>query len=549
MATESTLLASAQPHNTEVTRNASGEEYLTFEPVAGRVRGVVNGKVIVDSKRTMKLKEGRLDPVLYFPRDDVRMDLLLINERQSHCVYRGNATYFDLHTDDGLIENMAWSYTDPYPGSLYAKDYIAFFSDRLDEWQHLDATTTLDSARGNASTVINPLIDWLVKDAWQAVSLPDLITRVVGEIERADISLLRFTLITRTLHPLLSGTSYRWIKGTAEIAETYVKYEVLTQSQYLDSPLVPIFDGAGAVRRRLGHTTSDDDDFPILADIRAEGGTDYVAMPIVFTDGQINAVTLATDQTGGFTTDQLGLINEVMPLFSRLVEVFLQRDKSVTLLSTYLGNSTGRKVLDGLVRRGDGEDIHAVIWFCDLRGSSTLAAKMSRSMFLYRLNCFFDCMAGAVIDHGGEVLRFIGDAALAIFPIEAHEDGTRDACRRALDAAVGAAQRVIDFNNELNDHDIPMGFGIGLHIGDVTYGNIGTETRLEFTVIGAAANEAARIESLSKTLGHPVLLSEDFANECPGNYLSLGQHELRGTHRTMEIFTPRNNNELTDREI
>ena len=202
-------------------------------------------------------------------------------------------------------------------------------------------------------------------------------------------------------------------------------------------------------------------------------------------------------------------MNEVLPLFSRLVEVFLQREKSVTLLETYLGRQTGRRVLEGKVRRGDGEDIHAVIWFTDLRQSSTLAATMSRAAFLERLNCFFDCMAGAVLDNEGEVLRFIGDAALGIFPIERSVEAFNVAAREAGEPL--------------------MDYGIGLHIGDVTYGNIGTASRLEFTVIGAAANEAARIESLSKTLGRAVLLSEDFVAHCPGRFRSLGTHHLRGT--------------------
>ena len=384
----------------------------------------------------------------------------------------------------------------------------------------------------------NPLAGWLLREAWQAGSLPDLVTRWVDAMENAGIRLIRVTLITRTLHPLISGAAYRWTRGEDDIEQVTLRHERLTSPEYLNSPLVPIFEGAGGVRRRLDDNAGADD-FPVLADIRAAGGTDYVAMPLVFSDGQINAVTLATDRIGGFTTEELGRVNEVMPLFSRLAEVFIQREKAQSLLTTYLGGQTGRRVLDGRVRRGDGDNIHAVIWFCDLRRSSALAASLPRPAFLEYLNVFFDAMAGAVIDHGGEVLRFIGDAALAIFPSTPDDDGEAPACRRALRAADDAAARIATYNAADDAGETPMEYGIGLHIGDVMYGNIGTASRLEFTVIGAAANEAARIEGLCKTLGQSVLLSEDFVGTCPGDYVTLGRHELPGTGRSVALFATR----------
>ncbi len=523
----------AQPRHVAVARNSAGEDYITFQPWRGRVRGYVAGRVIVDSDRAMLLREGRLEPVLYFPRDDVRTDHLSAGDKSSYCPYRGTPEYYDLDVDGVHLDNVAWSYTEPHPESEFVRDYIAFYRDRIDRWEHdEDAPVGLDPP----ATAGNPLVGWLLREAWQAGSLADLVMRWVGALEAAGIRLVRFSLITRTLHPLISGAAYRWTRGEEDVQHLTLRHERLASPEYLNSPLVAIFDGAGGVRRRLTDD-SGTDDFPVLADIRAAGGTDYVAMPVTFSDGQINAVTLATDRESGFTTEELGLVNEVMPLLARLVEVFIQREKSESLLQTYLGAQTGRRVLEGRVRRGDGENIHAVIWFCDLRRSSTLAANMPRDEFLEYLNVFFDCMAGAVIDHGGEVLRFIGDAALAIFPMAPTEQGEGPACRRTLDAAADACARIAEFNNASRDADQPfMEFGIGLHIGDVMYGNIGTASRLEFTVVGAAANEAARIEGLCKTLGHPVLLSGEFASHCSGDYLPLGVHELAGTGRRVEVF-------------
>lgn len=517
-----------QPHHEEVTRNRAGDDYMTFQPHQGRVRGYVGDQVVVDSERAMLLREGRLDPVLYFPREDVRMDLFAPGDRHSYCPYRGIPEYFDLVVGGRRLANVAWSYTEPHEDSAYVRDYVAFYREAIERWEHGGDTPAAPPA-----VVGNPLADWLLRDAWQAGSMQDLVMRWTQALQAAGIAPVRISVVTRTLHPLLNGATYRWSRGEEGIRELKVRHEVVTSAQYLDSPLAPIFEGAGGVRRRLHEGV---DDFPVLADIRAIGGTDYVAMPMVFSDGQINALTLATDGEDGFSTAQLGMINEVLPLFARLVEVFIQREKSASLLTTYLGGQTGRRVLDGRIRRGDGDDIHAVIWFCDLRRSSALAAGMPRSAFLSHLNAFFDCMAGAVIDHGGEVLRFIGDAALAIFPLDG-ETGV-DAGRRALQAALEACQRVAAWNAEADARGEPgIGFGIGLHVGDVMYGNIGTETRLEFTVIGAAANEAARIESLCKTLGYPLLLSEDFVAACPHDYLDLGRHELPGTGRTVALYS------------
>ncbi|HEB79369.1 MAG TPA: adenylate/guanylate cyclase domain-containing protein, partial [Rhodospirillales bacterium] len=286
-------------------------------------------------------------------------------------------------------------------------------------------------------------------------------------------------------------------------------------------------------------------DYPILEELKSEGATDYVAMPLKFTNGLINVISMTTGRAGGFTAEDLGQINEILPVLSRLFEVHAARRTAVTLLDTYLGSHTGERILKGLIKRGDGEDIHAVIWFSDLRGSTPLAESMPRKDFLSILNRYFDCMAGAVLDHGGEVLRFIGDAALAIFPTSESGGGskrcaTAEACAAAVAAAKDAVQRMAAFNRERAKRgDAPLGFGIGIHMGDLTYGNIGALERLEFTVIGAAVNETARLEGMCKTLKKPVLISDDVAHGFAGGLVSLGEYRLRGVGRPREIFTLR----------
>jgi adenylate cyclase len=304
---------------------------------------------------------------------------------------------------------------------------------------------------------------------------------------------------------------------------------------FLNSPLVPIFEGAGGIRRRLD-IPDPVLDFGILEELHAEGATDYVAMPIIFLDGQINVLTLASDRPGGFSTADLGNVYEILAPLGRLYELHNMRRTAVTLLDTYLGRHAGERVLTGSIKRGDGEHIEAVIWFCDLRASTPLAQSMSHEEFLGVLNQFFDCMAGAVLEHGGQVLRFIGDAALAIFPVASIDVGPR-AHAQALAAAVDAGRRIDEINEKRAKKTWSLlEYGIGLHAGDVTYGNIGTPERLEFTVVGDAANYAARLESLCKSLGRPVLASAEFAQHFPDRFQSLGCHELRGIQGEQEIL-------------
>ena len=390
----------------------------------------------------------------------------------------------------------------------------------------------------------NPYVDWLLTEGSHMTDPPSLIKGLVQIMVQQGVALLRLRITVRTLHPQAIGHSFTWQREKGEIEIYRPPHSIVQTDQYLKSPYAAIFDGAGGMRRRLD-VAGAELEFPILQDLHAEGATDYVAMPLVFLDGKINAITLATDRDGGFTTEELQQIYDMLPVLSRLLEVHAMHYTARTLLDTYLGKYTGERVLDGLIKRGDGEDIHAVIWFCDLRGSTVLADDMAREDFLGLLNEFFDCMAGAVLDHGGEVLRFIGDAALAIFPIVEEDNAsgrdacTRyDACRLALVAARDAMGRIEELNRGRTEGGAaPIGFGIGLHIGDVLYGNIGVPQRLEFTVIGAAANEAARLEGLCKTLELPVLISSQFAQFFPGELASVGRHPLRGVAAPQEIFT------------
>ncbi len=398
----------------------------------------------------------------------------------------------------------------------------------------------------DVTTPDNPLLPWLLLEA-PLIKTPEALTAALArQLVKNGVQIWRLAVIIRTLHPQVVGTNYRWSQATEEVEVFLAKRERIQTEEFTNSPLVPIFEGAGAIRRRLDGADPLLD-FSILKELHDAGATDYVAMPMCFSDGQIHALTLTTARPGGFTTSDLSYAYDTVRVLGRFYEGYAMRHIAVTLLETYLGQHAGGRVMEGQITRGSGDDVEAVIWFCDLRDSTPLAQSMSRPDFLSLLNDFFDCMAGAVIDNGGQVLRFIGDAALAVFPVTSGEHPWMECCSnpqtardRALEAAVDAQQRIDAVNlRRLQADQVQLRFGLGLHQGEVTYGNIGTATRLEFTVIGSAANEAARIEALCKTLHESALLSEAFASHYPNRFVSLGRHQLRGVPGDQEIFALR----------
>ena len=509
---------------------------LIIEPSDRRIHAVFKGETIADSRRALIMHETRLPIFYYFPRDDVRMDLLERTDHRTYCPFKGNASYWTLKVGGKTLENVAWSYETPFDEAELVDGYVAFYWDQIDTW-FADGIEITMPPMDVEPAADNPWVTWLVHEAWKAGSTKELFQRFAETLVAEGMSLSRMRLMIQTLNPQLFAHAYSWQRQTGEVTEFQATHAGMQSSQFRDSPFAVILNGEGGVRRRLD-VPNPKVDYPILKDLIDEGATDYVAMPMRFSDGQINIITLVSHEPGGFSTESLGQLHEILPNLSRQLEAHAQRVSSLSLLQTYLGSSTGERVINGLVKRGDGENIHAVIFFSDLRDSTALAESLPREDYLAALNQYFDGMAGAVIEHGGEVLKFIGDAVLAIFPID--DPGCRhpEACASALAAVRDAEQRIAAFNAERQDKgEQPLAVGIALHRGDLTYGNIGSERRLDFTVIGSAVNEASRIEDASKTLKSPIVVSSAFARSIPGDLVSLGCHTLRGFRDKQEIFT------------
>jgi adenylate cyclase len=282
---------------------------------------------------------------------------------------------------------------------------------------------------------------------------------------------------------------------------------------------------AALVRRRLADPACPMD-YPVLHDLRNEGATDYVITPLHFTNGEIHFASWATQQPGGFTDEQMAVVESLAAPLARVAEIRAYYRIAHNVLATYVGENAGARVLAGQIRRGFAENIHAAIWLSDMRGFTTLADRLEPHALLDLLNRYFDCQVPPIVEQGGEVLKYMGDGLLAIFPIGDEAD-TAKICASALKAAHAARDNIATLHATAGD-DAVVCFGLALHLGDVLYGNIGSGNRLDFTCIGPAVNLAARLEKLAGRLGRSVVASGEFARYCGGELAPIGKFAVAG---------------------
>jgi adenylate cyclase len=274
-----------------------------------------------------------------------------------------------------------------------------------------------------------------------------------------------------------------------------------------------------------------------MRDLQQEGMTEVFLLPLRSSGKRPNTFSIATDRPGGFAEQHIAVIRRLMPVLSLVLDIKQTRRMAGMLLEVYLGRNAGRRVLDGRIKRGDVDSIAAALWYCDLRSFTEISEGLPPSEVVQLLNDYFDSMSGPVHRHGGEVLKFIGDGILAIFPIK--DDLDRD---RACVTALKAAQESLEELKLLNERRSalskpPLEVGIALHIGSVMYGNVGAADRLDFTVTGPSVNLVSRIETLCRDLHYRLLTSAPFASPCGSTLQSIGLHRLRGVSAPQEIFT------------
>src|SRR6516162_2582212 len=290
---------------------------------------------------------------------------------------------------------------------------------------------------------IRSTVDWLVDGARSTMQAHQVLAELCERLLGCGIPLWRVAVFVRTLHPHIMGRRFVWRPG-AEIEVLDAAFDLLESAEFRGSPVAEVYASGIPIRRRLADADCPID-FPMLAELRDEGVTDYLASPLLFTNGEIHLATWTTRQPGGFRDAQIEAIESIVAPLARVAEVRALRRTAGNLLDTYVGNNAGERILAGQIRRGHAEAIHAAIWLSDMRGFTLLADRVPAQTLVELLNEYFDCQVPAILKHGGEVLKFMGDGLLAIFPMGARLD-PGEVCARALAAAYEARGNIAALN-------------------------------------------------------------------------------------------------------
>ena len=370
---------------------------------------------------------------------------------------------------------------------------------------------------------IKTVVDWLAHGAVSGARSEDVLDEMCRAMLECGLPLWRVAVYVRTPHPDIMGRSFVWQSETG-VKVTAAPFELLQTATYLDSPVVAIYASRQPIRRHIADPDCPND-FPVVRDLRAEGATDYAAFPLLFFDGTVHVATFTTRQPGGFTAKQFADIEAVIAPLARVAEIRALLRTAANLIDTYVGHQTGEKILSGKMRRGYVEAIRAAIWLSDMRSFTALSERLPPQQLIDLLNRYFGAQVPAILEHGGEVLKFMGDGLLAIFPIAGDADAAA-VCRRALACAREVEARIAELPPAAENE--ATRFRLALHAGEVMYGNIGGGNRLDFTCIGPAVNLAARLEKVAGKLGETIVASADFASHLPDQFARRGEFPVAG---------------------
>jgi adenylate cyclase len=378
------------------------------------------------------------------------------------------------------------------------------------------------------------VLHWLTNDVRDERFIDNIFAGMCLRLQRAGIPLKRATLHVVIQHPQWLGARIMWADGMRDAEITRVDHDVRGRSEFIGSPASEILDGGTELREKLTGDPALRRKHAVYDDMRQSGLSDYVAWPLYHTLGKRHMVTFATDRASGFDDAHLASLRKLLPILALVSEIRVKNRLARTLLETYVGSHAGELILAGATRRGTGTTVRAAIMICDLRDFTHISDNWPRDDVIDLLNGYFDAMSEPIARHGGEILKFIGDGLLAIFPLS-----EPNACANLLHAVTEARQAMIALNRKNSETGrAPLNYGIGIHVGDVMYGNIGSSARLDFTVIGPAVNMASRLEALTKQLGKTVLLSHAFADLVKGDFEleHVGEFPVRGFNAPVELF-------------
>ncbi len=399
---------------------------------------------------------------------------------------------------------------------------------------------------------------WLLQQALLATPAGRVASHFVDSLVDMGVPLWRASLLTSTLHPQVEGIGLTWTRDGQRLRQEYQHgsfervpslspvYDAVVAAQGRPSadgmPMQGDITPMTRYRLECGEGAAN---YAILDEFRRAGATDYLCFAIPFAiDGNVHAgdagavITVLVDRAGGFTENEVTVITDLIPALGAALRPGVDLAAIRSVLDTYLGRDVGRRVLDGAIRRGSVEAISAAIVVGDLRGFTALADEVPRERLVSMLDDYLDCLVSPVEESGGEVLKFLGDGLLATFAFDTGEPGP--VCAAALTAATEALRRIDVLNRSRSADGQPvMTLDLALHAGEVLYGNVGSARRLDFTIIGPAVNESARLEALCATLDVPLVASRRFVDllGTAAKFCSLGPQVLRGVRTPVEVFT------------
>lgn len=394
---------------------------------------------------------------------------------------------------------------------------------------------------------------WLADAGLRNMPLEEMVEGFSRRLDEAGVPVARTFVGMNTLHPMVRARSLIWDRTEPEITHFEFSHAGIDVPTIRESPFMPMLrDGVAERRCDLtdGPTVKS---VPMFEELHAAGMTEWLGR--VFPMGELVpqvgwtveaehaerlalACSLTTDRPGGYTEADLAVLRQTLPVFALAVKAVTMRTLGHGLLAAYLGDDPASRVFAGTVQRGEVQSVEAVLFFTDLQGFTALADITSGKELIALLDDYFGCMVQPVVQRDGEVLKFMGDGMLAAFAVVLNDRA--EVCAAALEAAEEVLTLVDALNAERRKAGKPAaGLDISLHIGRVLYGNVGTDQRLDFTVIGPAVNEASRIEKLCEPLGRSLLISQAFAEAATASrhrLISLGRHRLRGVREETELF-------------
>jgi len=371
-----------------------------------------------------------------------------------------------------------------------------------------------------------------------------LMSDIAGILSAAGVPLWRASTATHVIHPELLGHQLYWVRGVGATSRPRDP-GILGTATWVGTPVEKVVTlGHDEIRQRL-EIPPQSMPYRVLDELREQGATDYFILGLDVSEalaaGSENPfyrrtwISFATDAAGGFRDEHLDILRSLRVALAARLSLEASRSSGLAIMNAYLGANAARRILSGGWRRGTGEPLRAVVWFCDMRGFTTFSDARPAREVVETLDAYFDAVASPVDKHGGEVLKFIGDAVLGVFPIASDP---APACLAAMSAARDACANLAALNTKRASAKLPpLGAGIAMHTGEVMYGNIGAQNRLDFTVIGAPVNEVCRVEPLTRTLGVDVLLTAAFVREAGLlGAPSFGMHALKGVGSELEVF-------------